>query len=280
MSARLVLLAVAAACLLAGCSAGGDDARNEASPPPAPPADTAPPPPPPPPDPLSGDAAEAVLVRFIAAAGDGDAAGMWELLSRPTKKRLGPTERRFAAGEAGELERVVGSFARLDAFHLILAEPLNAEWGIAAIEGRREVEGEQRFGAYAAALRAESGRWKLELGGDIRLRPLGPDPGDVKEAHPLLAVEISSGARVLEGGLWLDGAAFPAEGGGSDARHFTIFGEPMEALTRGRHSVVAFGMAGKTAAAVAWTFSVGKAGRPPDADAVAAGAPADAARGY
>ena len=270
MSVRPGLLAIAAACLLAGCSAGGDDSGREASPPPAPPADTAPPPP----EPLSADAAEAVLTEFVAAAGDGDAAGMWELLSRPTKRRLGPSERRFAAREAGALELAVGSFARLDAFHLILAEPLSAEWGIAAIEGRREVDGEQRFGAYAAALRAESGRWKLELGGDVSLRPLAPDPIEVKKAHPLLAVEISSGARVIEGGLWLDGAAFPAEGGGSDARHFTIFGEPTEALTRGRHSVVAFGMAGKTAAAVAWTFSVGRAGRPPDADAIAAGEPA------
>ena len=253
---RLALLLAASGFVLGACTHGGGDEEGVE------PIDTrktghATPTPHEPEVPY-GDEGARTMTHVVEAAGRGNAPAMWKLLSKSTRKRLGPTQNEFRAGAAQGFREGVGSFARAGRYKLILAEPINLDWGVAAITGRPKVEGRREFAAYAAALRAEDGTWKLELGAPVRLRPLSPDPGATKKQHPLLAVEISSKAAIAEGGLWLDGTAFPAEGGGSDARHFTIFGEPGNALRRGRHSVVAFGIAGKHATATAWTFRVGK----------------------
>lgn len=254
---RPLLVLAIAALAVAGCSLERDQGAE-------PPAETQPPPAamteateePAAPALLAGDEAGATLTSFVEAAGAGNAARMWALLSASTRERLGPTPAAFRARRAKQLEKALGSFARRGAYELILAEPINAVWGVAAVAGERLVQGKSEYAAYAAALRFEAGRWKVELDAPVRLRPLAPDPGATKKAHPQLAVEITAGVPIREGGLWLDGIAFPADGGGFDDKHFTIFGEPFDAVANGEHSVVAFAIAGKSATATAWTFRV------------------------
>jgi hypothetical protein len=249
----VVLLFAAAA--WAGCG----DGDERASPPP--PATTtgstetesAPAPPPPPPPAAAGERPGRVLTRFVRAARARTYAAMWELLSQPTQRRLGPSLERFRSGVGRGLARELGAFVpgRSRAF---LDEPITSLFAVAAYGGRTRLGGAQPYATYAAALRREGGFWRLELGGPVELRPLGPDPGSVENGAIQVAAEVESAAPIVEGGMWLDGQAVPGRSAGLGATRMTMFGDARAGIPRGPHAVVAFASTFADASALAWTF--------------------------
>ena len=113
-------------------------------------------------------------------------------------------------------------------------------------------------GAYAAALVRVAGRWRADLSGKVRIRILGPDPGERTGTMPQVAVEMFSPAPLVESGLWVDGVVLDVKGGGTPRRG-TIYGAPSTPLAPGPHVATAFARSGRDATAVAWTFTVARA---------------------
>jgi hypothetical protein len=229
--------AVAAVLLLAvACSADGEEEAK---------------PPPPPPEPPAADVlAEiertrpgVVLRDFVRAAARRDVERMWERLSEPSRRRLGPTRARFARSAAAGLGRELRQIGRRH--ELVLSQAITASFAVAAVRRGGMV--------YAAALRLERGLWRVELGSPIRIEPLRPKPGETVLRRTQLAAEVTAGAPVVEAGLWLDGLAFPSRGGGPTPNALTMFGETTT-LRSGAHHVVAFASTASNATARAWPF--------------------------
>ena len=224
--------------LLAGCAGGGgEDGKTSAPPPPAS-------------EPLEELLLEVertrpgvVLRDFVRAAARRDEPRMWQRLSVPTRRRLGPTLDHFRGDSARALELELESLGRRH--ELILSQTITSRFAVAAVAGGSE--------AYAAALRLENGLWRVELGSAVRISPLRPKPAETVPRRTQLAAEVTAGATIVEAGLWLDGRAFPTRGGGATPSALTMFGEA-SALHAGSHSVVAFASTGANAAARAWTF--------------------------
>ena len=259
---RLValLLVLLASLAVAGCSAGGDEPTTAATPTdPATTAETqtqtqtqtqttteA--------EPFPQVTPGRVLTRFVRAAEARDAEGMWNLLSVPSQRRLGPTLVGFRNRAATRLARQVGVFVR-GRSRIFLTEPITATFAVAAYGGRTNVGEGQPFGTFAAALRREEGGWRLELGGPIDVRPLGPDPGDTARGTFQIAAGIEANAAVVEAGLWLDGQTVPGRASGVGADRVTVFSESRRRIPRGPHAVVAFASTFADASALAWMFN-------------------------
>jgi len=102
---------------------------------------------------------------------------------------------------------------------------LSPQWALAVITGRRRVEGQDEAGAYAAALRGESSAWRVELGGPVSLRILGPHEGEVvRQPEPQVAVEVKANRDIMGALLYVDGKPVDAKAGGTGARAITFFG--------------------------------------------------------
>src|SRR5919106_3939956 len=210
--------------LLAGCAGGGGEDTETR--PPAQPAS----------EPLEELLLEVeqtrpgvVLRDFVRAAARRDERRMWQRLSAPTRRRLGPTLDRFRGDAAQALELELTSLGRRQ--ELILSQTITSRFAVAAVRNGSEAD--------AAALRLEGGLWRVELGSPIRIEPLRPKPGERVSRRTQLAAEVQAGTPLVEAGLWLDGIAFPSRGGGQTPSELTMFGET-RALARGPHSVVAF----------------------------------------
>jgi hypothetical protein len=237
------------ALLAAGC--GADEQAAEPSPAPPPPAATGEPP-------VDETKATAgmqhdpapgrTLLRFVQAAAANDAATMWALLSTPSRERLGPTRAEFDARFATEFRDGVGTFA--DSPDLVMVTTGSDEngWGIAAVAGEREREGELEYAAYASALRMEGGRWRLELGAPIELRRLVDTP------PATLEVQVAANDPVEAAGLWIDGEPLRASVRGDDAARFVIHAERLQ-LQHDRHVGVTFARTADTAAAGAFPLA-------------------------
>jgi hypothetical protein len=223
--------------LLAGCAGGGGEDAETSRPPPA------------------SEALEELLLQaertrpgvvlryFVRAAARRDEQRMWERLSAPTRRRLGPTLDRFRGDAARGLTVELATLGRRH--ELILSQTITSRFAVAAVARGSK--------AYAAALRLENGLWRVELDSPVRISPLRPKPAETVARRTQLAAEVAAGATIVEAGLWLDGHAFPTRGGGATPSELTMFGEA-SALPAGAHSVVAFASTGANAAARAWTF--------------------------
>ena len=99
------------------------------------------------------------------------------VLSRPTQRRYGPLAR-FRRGVATELGEGLGTFFAGGRKPRLLLAATFGDFAVAAISGVRRAEGTSELAAYGTALRRERGAWRIELGGPVRLRPIGPDPAD------------------------------------------------------------------------------------------------------
>jgi hypothetical protein len=112
--------------------------------------------------------------------------------------------------------------------------------------------------AFAAALRLVGKDWKLELGGSIRIRALGPLPGAKQARIRQLAAAIdgTTGAGGGEALLYLDGLAIPDAKVYRFAKQLSIVANLPIAVPKGRHAIVVFAAEGTKAAARAWTFVV------------------------
>jgi hypothetical protein len=110
--------------------------------------------------------------------------------------------------------------------------------------------------AFAAALRRSGGRWHVRLGRAVFLHAVRPNPGERVRRRTQIAADVAANAPIVEAGLWLDGLAVPANGGGLNRRRLTMWQEAPQPLRRGRHVVVAYANTEADASALAWTFVV------------------------
>jgi hypothetical protein len=246
---RLATLALAAL-LLAGC--GGKSAApttsNDFPPAPTPPTTT-----------TSADPGKDAIDAFVAAARAGRTDAMWSMLSTASQRRLGPTLARFRARRATRLAEDLGSFGRYD---LIVSERITPEFGVVAIDGPRVVEGKRVRDVYAVALRLEGTQWKLELGGPVHVRPIGPDPGARERIVAQIAAAVSGKGGGGTAVVYVDGQAESPKIYGT-ATNSTVVVDYEPPLDRGRHTVVVFGAVGRDASATGWWFRAAKGPRSP-----------------
>jgi hypothetical protein len=185
----------------------------------------------------------AALRSFVRAAARSDERGMWERLSAPSRRLLGPGLAAFQRGPAHGLVQELSGLSGRN--RLFLSQTITPSFSVAAVRNGSRV--------YAAALRLERGLWRVELGSPVQIEPLRPKPGETVKRRTQLAAEVTAGAPVVEAGLWLDGHAFPSRGGGPTPNALTMFGETSR-LTPGPHTVVAFASTTAGATARAWAF--------------------------
>jgi hypothetical protein len=196
------------------------------------------------------ETAARTLLRFVEAAGAGDANAMWAELSTTTQGRWGPTVDDFAEGTAIELAEGLGSYAR-GSYAVVLDEIVAGRWAVAAVTGQREVEGMVERGAYAAAAVLQDGEWKLELGGTPSVTPAQPEPGTVVSGLSRAIANVVSATDQLDARMWLDGH----ELAGVIFRAKKIEA-PLELLVPGTQVLVAFVADDNHPAATAWAFTV------------------------
>lgn len=240
---RRALIVAVLAVLAAGCGGEGGDTTTTAATTTTPPVTTTP-----------ADPGKAAIEAFVAAARRGKAEAMWQLLSTSTRERLGPTLAGFRNGSATELSEGVGSF---DRFTVIVSERVTPEFGVVAIDGPRVAEGTAERAVYAVALRLEGTAWKVELGGPVVVRPIGPDPG----AHEAIVAQVAAAVEGPRGAgtavMYLDGQTVDPQVRSTGANS-TLFANFEPALDPGRHTVVVFATDGREASATAWDFTAEK----------------------
>lgn len=231
MQRTLPLLAVLvlAGVLAAGCGGGGSGGETSTT------AARAP-----------ADPGLAAVRRVIAATRAQDVPALWNLLSTPSKRRLGPTLAGFRARSAPAVMQQLRYFAS-HPYREIVSGLVTGRFGVVAIaSGKR---------AFAVPLRREGKDWKLQLRlgrGKLWVDPLGPQPGSVGRVGQV-AFEIH-GSGTATAVLFTDGRALPArEYSGPHSE--TIYANLDSPLEPGLHNAVAFATRGSEAAdATAWTF--------------------------
>jgi hypothetical protein len=238
-SLRLAAAAVSAATLAAGC--GGGEAATTPSEPSTVSA-TAPP---------ALDPGREALQAFVFAAREDRVEGMWRLLSTVSRQRLGPTLSAFRKETAHALRKEVG-FAR---FRVAVSERITPELGVVALDGTRVTSGARERSVYAAVLRLEGSRWKLELGGPVRIRPIGPDPGARERVVAQVAAAVEGPGGNGTAVMYVDGQTVSPTVAGT-ARDATLYANLEPGLGPGRHTVVVFASDGREASAAAWSFRV------------------------
>jgi hypothetical protein len=238
---RISLLAVVV--LAAGCGRGHSTQQTTAPVTTASPVTT-----------TSSDPGRDAVDIFVAAARSGSARALWGLLSGETQQRLGPTLEQVRRGAARRLAAEVGTFS---AFRVIVSERVTPEFGVVAIDGFRLVRGSRTRTVYAVVLRLEESRWKVELGGPVRVRPIGPDPNAREQvvAQVAAAVEGPGGAGTAV--MYVDGQTENPHVART-ATNSTLYANFEPALDPGRHTVVVFAADGREASATGWAFTVEK----------------------
>jgi len=220
--------------VLAGC--GGDETQQTTTV--APPVTTAAPDP-------GKDAVDALL----GAAAAGRTEAIWGLLSSASKERLGPTLGEFKSGAGGELADSLGSFRNPK---VIVSERITPEFGIVAIDGRQN----GRKAVYAVPLRLEGTAWKLELGGPVKVKVLGPQPGS-RGLVAQIAAAVTGPGGTGTAVMYLDGHTENPKVAGTTGNS-TMYANFDQALDPGRHTVVVFASDGRNAGATAWAFTATK----------------------
>jgi hypothetical protein len=178
----------------------------------------------------AGSTPAQALGAVIAAAYAGDATRLRSLLTPESIRPAGATLAGFSARRARTLYR-------------------GGDWAVAWVRSPKTNR------AYAAALKRAGGRWRVDLSRRVRIRILGPNPGERAAPTPQVAAGLSAPTPLAESGLWVDGMPLEVKGGGTPTRG-TIYGAPAAPLTPGPHVAVAFARTGRTGTATAWTFTV------------------------
>ena len=119
------------------------------------------------------------------------------------------------------------------------------EWAVVIHEGK------------ASAEHLVGDAWQPAQQGTVKITVLGPKPGSTGNPRtPQVAAALSAGDDLAESALWVDGVELLEKGGGLTPTKGTIYGAPAAALTKGRHTAIAYARTATHAFAVAWTFSV------------------------
>jgi hypothetical protein len=194
----------------------------------------------------SADPGQDAVDALFAAAKANRVEAMWGLLSTDAKKRLGPTLGEFKSGAGGEL---ADSLAGFGTYKQVVSERITPEFGVVAVDNGKRL--------YAVPLRLEGERWKLELGGPVTIRPLGPQPDAVEPVVAQIGVAVGGPAGVGTAVVYLDGRAESPKVY-TTKTNSTLVTNFDPALDPGRHTVVVFATDNRDAAARAWAFRVKK----------------------
>ena len=186
-----------------------------------------------------------VLGAFVDAAADGKAETMWNLLSKPSQRRAGPTLAEFENRTFPGLRRTLAPFAE-GKLPVQVSERLDGRFGLVALSRGRH--------AYATPLRHEGNVWRVELPGALRLDTLRPPPDSRGKFLNQLAVESHGPGGAGFALLYLDGVTLEPKTY-SGPKSATVFANFENSLEPGQHTAVAFVRTGNSAAARAWTFA-------------------------
>lgn len=190
------------------------------------------------PDP--GKQAFATLVR---AAVQTDRKAMWNALSKPSQKRLGPYST-FAETTA---PAIAGALLPFENKQLVpfISRNLTREFGVVAVRSGTK--------ALAFPIRNENGTWKIETPGPVVFRILGPLPGS-NSAVSQIGVAVKAPRNVDDAVVWVDGKLVrPTLAPGKNEA--TVFANLPGSLPKGAHIAVVYAQAGNDASAEAWTFN-------------------------
>jgi hypothetical protein len=188
------------------------------------------------------------LERLLTAARSGDEPAMWSVLSRVSRRRLGPTLADFRSRGARGVRASVAPFA-YGSYRVVVNTAVHQGLGLVGVVKRDD--------ALAVPLRRERGAWKVEIDPVFTVEAVRPLPAERVLRRTQLFAEVVAPRRLDDGVMWFDGRLFDARTYWSrDQKHMSIWGEAPQPLRNGRHTVVAFAMAGPEAAANAWTFTV------------------------
>jgi len=226
---KAVAIFVAALTIGAGAAACGGEEKSTTPPPPAA---------------TLADPGREVMGALVTAAQNNDVDAMWELLSKPSQRRVGPTADDFAKSEARALQRTLAPFAR-GTLPVLISENIGGGFGLVALSRGKH--------AYAVPFRREGGMWRVELPGPLRIEVLGPPPGSRGKFVNQIGVETHGPQGPGVALLYVDGVTLDARSF-SSAKGSTIFANFATKLEPGRHTAVAFASTDSNAAAKAWTF--------------------------
>jgi hypothetical protein len=190
--------------------------------------------------------------RLLDAAAAGDEPAMWAALSRPSRRRLGPTLADFRARGARGVGAELAPVAR-GKYRVILNAPVAAGLRLLAVTARDH--------ALALPIRREGGRWQVEINPLFTVEAVRPLPGERVLRRTQLAAEVSAPGRIGGTAMWFDGRLFDARAYWSpNKQRLSMWGEAPQPLRTGRHTVVAFASTGSEASANAWVFYASKNG--------------------
>ena len=201
------------------------------------------------PNPVMGE----TLLRFVKAAGRNDAGAMWAELSIPTRASIGPTLSDFAGGNAGEFNQGLGTLA--PSARVVLSRRLDDQFGVAAIVGKRTVNGKEEEFAYGVALVSEGQNWRLELGG-IVITGLNPEPLERTGATPEIRSNVGAAGQLSHLDMWLDDKPLVVHKDSATPFTAKLSATSDRPLAAGRHVAVTFAATSDTATATAWPFTV------------------------
>jgi hypothetical protein len=189
------------------------------------------------------DPGREVVDELITAAAEGDTEQIWDLLSTSSRTRAGTTLDAFRDRQAVTLRRQLAPFA--GGYRVLVSERISDRYGVVGIRRGDDV--------YAAPLRLEDGRWRVELPGPVKIDVLGPRPG-AREPVGQIGVEVRACGGVGTALLYLDGLPL-SPNVYSGPRGATVFANLTSMLKRGPHDALAYADLGDEAAATAWTFT-------------------------
>jgi hypothetical protein len=193
--------------------------------------------------PAAPDPGKRLAAALLTAAQNHNAKAIWSLLSKPSRRRLGPTLTQFKKAGAPQIERALIPF-ETRSVKLFLDRTLTDRFGIVAM----------RTGAHALAfpLRLEQRAWKIETPGPIRIRIIGPAPGS-RGTVSQVAFGTTSPATLHDAIVFVDGKLYPPNLVPS-GRTATVYVTLPKALRPGVHIAVAYAEQGASVSALAWSF--------------------------
>jgi hypothetical protein len=193
------------------------------------------------------DPGRTAIVALLHAAAHNDTRALWNLLSKPSQERLGPSYSAFATASAPQIIRALKPFESTTITPFI-SQSVSQQFGVVAIaSGAR---------ALAFPLRSENGAWKIEAPGPIQFQILGPQPGS-KGAVAQIGVEVHSPGVLGDAILFVDGKLVRPTLA-PKPRTATVFANLQQALAPGTHIVVIYAEEGANASAEAWSFTATK----------------------
>ena len=140
------------------------------------------------------DPGKAAVHALLHAAARNDAGALWNLSSKPSQTRLGPTLSAFRSRSARDIERTLRPFDRGSPTPFI-SQSVSQQFGLVAIRSGTH--------AFAFPLRRENGSWKVEWAGPVRFQILGPQPGS-RSTVAQIGVEVRSPGVLGDANVFVD----------------------------------------------------------------------------